>query len=136
MALPFQKPSNVIRLFKKNVLMSGLSVVISSIVFFMDHVVLCDPSTDTVDTESKGSRKKLIYSILICVGIVGSFLLIGYFITPGNSGSAESTEEVIRYTLVRLPDPDSEESRAAVRATRDFLKSLGESLSDSSDGEK
>ena len=136
MALHVQKSPSVIRLFKKSILMSGLSLVISSIVFFMDHVVLCDPSTDTVDTESKGSKKKLIYSILICVGIVGSFLLIGYFITPGNSGSAESTEEVIRYTLVRLPDPDSEESRAAVRATRDFLKSLGESLSDSSDGEK
>ena len=120
----------------KSILLPGLSLIISSMVLFLDSVVLCDGSSDKPSTDEKVQPKPLVV-ILVCVVILCSFLLVASVVTPDNLSSAESTE-VITYTLVQLPDPGSEESRAAKREFRDFLKLMGKSLgdSDSSDGEK
>jgi hypothetical protein len=102
-------------------------------ILFLDCIVLCDGSSDNPNTNEKLETywSKPIFVILVCVGILCSFLLVGYVVTPDNLNSTESTE-TITYTTVQLPDPSSEESRAAIRAVRDSLNLIGESL----EGEK
>ena len=108
-----------------------LSVIIGSAIFSIDHVVLCEGSSDTAEghkePQSYGHKHLLIGLAVVLISI----WLVKYSITPGTSSSSGNTE-VITYTTVPLPDLMSEESRAAIRAVRDSLNLIGESL----EGEK
>ena len=129
--------SCVLGLSRKSVFVRTVILVLSGAVFFLDLFIICDGSEEVdSDKSSQTYRPKPIYVVLLCLGVVSSFLLIGYFLTTGGDlGSTDSTD-VIRYTAVELPDPESEEARAAVRETRRYIRSLRKSLGDSSSDEK
>jgi hypothetical protein len=124
-------------LSRKSVFVRTIILVLSGAVFFLDLFIICDGSEQVdSDKSSQTYRPKPIYVVLLCLGIVSSFLLVGYFLTTGGDLGSTGSTDVITYTAVELPDPESEEAQAAARETRRYIRSLRKSLGDSSYDEK
>ena len=117
----------IFRLIKKS-LIGTLWLIIGSGIFFID-VVLCEGSSDTAEGH-KAQQGYGYKHLLIGLGVaLISVWLIKYGITPGGtSSSGGGNTELIVYTPVDIPDLSSEEPRAALRALRESLNLIGDSL--------